>query len=278
VAVAVAVVFALGGVAFGGEDDPSLKAFDDALAFFKWLEGHVDDFGHCKVDKAGDAGYRLCDGTEVDGAEVKKLLKLAPDKLVGELKAKGLKLDVLCEAKTPSPAPFHAFCSQGLDHKIFAQTTALHGEYLPGEKRILLREGSSVGTAVHEYLHSLEEANTNPIYGKVYKKERLAVQAALTRVMDDKIKEVHELEKGGKAAGGNLQLVLKEFTTASDLMRAMARWQDFIDERGLFLLYLRHGKELGVSEADRALAKKNMGFICKNPQLKGHVTPDQCAF
>ncbi|MBI3543163.1 MAG: hypothetical protein HY075_07810 [Deltaproteobacteria bacterium] len=256
------------------ETDPTLKTFDDALVFFKWLESHAEGFGHCKVDKAGK-GFVLCDGTEVDAAELRELLALAPDKLVARLKDKGLTVDVLCETKPPRPAPFHAFCSSKLDHKMFAQTTALHGEYLPGEKRILLREGSSVGTAVHEYLHSLEEANANPIYGKVYKKERLAVQAALTKVMDAKIAEVHAIEKSKDRT--KLSVLLKEFSAASDLMRGMARWQDFIDERSLFLLYLRHGKELGVSKEDEELARKNIGFVCKNPGLRKYVTDDQCA-
>lgn len=249
-------------------------AYEDALTFLSWLESHARDFGKCSVDFV-DGNYRLCDGTEVSRQELRELLRMSPEQAIGVVRARGLKIDVLCEKQVPVPAPFHAFCSKELDQKMFSSITTLHGEYLPEQKRILIREGASVGTLIHEYLHFKEAENDKPIYGKLYKKERLKVQAALVKVMDEKIAQVKKMERKGDRTG--LPLALKEFTTASELVRAMARWQDFIDERSLFLLYLRYGKELGVAEDDQVLARKNMGFVCKNPQLKQYVTESQCS-
>lgn len=68
----------------------------------------------------------------------------------------------------------------------------------------------------------------------------------------------------------------EQFMKASNDLRSFAKWQDLIDERNIFLLYLKFGKDFGASEEDIALAKKNMGFICANDKIKPLLPESDC--
>lgn len=246
---------------------------EEAVDFLSWLEKHAKDFAACEPALEGDS-YVLCDKTKVDRAELRKLLAMKAPELVAELRSKGLKVLVVCDAEAKNP-PLGKDCTPSSGNKMFEELDSLHGKYLPAERKILIRSSASRGSLVHEYVHHLQSENGNEIYGKAYKRKRNELQEKLEKLMDEKIALIEELEKAGKRE--ETKPHLQEFLLAAEAVRGFAPWQDLIDERGIFLLYLRHGKELGAGKEDLALARKNMGFLCKNPKLAKLLPTKQCA-
>lgn len=251
----------------------SFGVLENAVALLSWLEQHASKFGSCIPTKVGDH-YELCDKTRVDARELKQLFQKSPADLVSWLKTKGYKVEILCDASTQAN-PFKGLCNPSSERKMFEDLSSLHGQYLPQERTILIKSTASRGSLIHEYIHSLQAQNDREVYGKKYKKERIAVQDQLTQFMDSQIALISALEKQKKIF--EAQSLIKPFTLASDAMRAFAPWQDLIDERGIFLLYLNHGQEFGAQTEDLVLAQKNMDFICDNPKLRPVLKGNQCA-
>ena len=61
--------------------------------------------------------------------------------------------------------------------------------------------------------------------------------------------------------------LLKPGAALGSALAAFSKWQKLIDERNLFLVTTLFAKQLGIPEVDQQLAKKNLGFLCKDPQL-----------
>jgi hypothetical protein len=221
----------------------SPSTLNEAVDFLEWLETHTKDFASCQPKKIADV-FVLCDGTRVPRAELKSLLAQSKAEVILELKKKGIQVRVV--------ATGDASLSSAMD---------LHGKYLPPERTILIRDSASVGSLIHEYIHFLQSENDQKVFGKMYKKERNRIQKNLVEFIDSRNSDPKKLTKEG------LQGVL----IASQALRGFGPWQDLIDERGIFQLYILHGSDLGVASEDIALAKKNMGFICKNPKLAPHL-------
>ena len=247
---------ALAGVAFAG----NAEVLREGQAFQTWLTANEVSFLNCEVKKVGDA-FVLCDNTEIPAAELRELFRLEAAALVNTLQKKGAKIEILCDANVPK-ANFAEVCTAASKREAFKKLTHLHGQYLPEDDVILVRSSSSRGSLIHEYLHRYQSKNTKPVFGKIYKAERNRLQRELVRAMDATIAQVQALEKAGKKK--EALPLLPDFMGISDLMQNFGPWQDLIDERGIFVLYLKYGQELGVSAQDLALARKNMGFICKS--------------
>jgi hypothetical protein len=244
-----------------------------ADGFFRWLDQHESQFLQCGVQKKGET-YTLCDGTEVPRKDLADLFKLEPEPLVEEMQRRGIKVEILCDADTASAKTFAAHCLTTSTRKLFQEMSALHGQYLPEEKTILLRSSSLKGSLIHEYVHHLQSQSKNSVYGKVYKREKNEVRRRLTLEMDRLIPIIEAENKAGKNA--QVAADLKSFMAVSEKMQSFAPWQDLIDEREIFLLFIDFGGEFGVTADDIALAKKNMGFVCKNPKWQGRLPEKEC--
>lgn len=248
-------------------------ALERSKEFHAWLEEHKREWAECDPRRV-DGKYVLCDGTEAEAAELQSLFrKKKPEQLVDFLKAKAIKLEVLC--KDSARKTFTPWCSPNQSRAFFREVTALHGQFLPEENTILIHSDAYLGSLIHEYLHSLQFKNANQRFGRSYKQERIGVQEELKSALDAIIARVQELEKQGDKAGARAWL-----SPAVELSQAIAGfglWQKLIDERNLFRLYILFQKQLGVASEDVALARKNMGFLCKDAQLKGLLPKVQCA-
>jgi hypothetical protein len=247
------------------------EALTKTIDFFSWLEKNTKSFGQCEPKKEKDT-YILCDNTKINQSELAELFKKTPGDLIQFFKSKNITTEVIC---TDAKETLVKECLKESSNKTFSSIGSLHGKYLPEEKKILIRNSASPGSLVHEYIHYLQSENTNPIYGKVYKKERNQVQSELKQFMDDKIALILKME-GQTNNKNELQLHLKEFGTATQAMLGFAPWQDLIDERSIFLLYIKFGKEFGATDTDISFAKKNMGFICNNEKLKPVLSKTSC--
>lgn len=248
---------------------PELKNADD---FLTWLKNHQNQFEVCEVTKTSSF-YKLCDNTKVDINEIKKLFSMSPTNLVKHFKSLGIKVEILCDQK-PGAQTFASLCQTTSPRKNFTTLSSLHGQYLPDEDAILIKSSASKGSLIHEYVHRLESKNQNPIFGKIYKQTRNQIQKNLIKLMDDKIAIITKLEKAGKKE--EIKAELPSFMAASAMMQKFAPWQDLIDERNIFLLYLNFGSEFGVAPDDIALAKLNMQHICKQKTWQGKLPQAQC--
>jgi len=248
------------------------QTIEDVVDFKKWLTSNVAHFAKCTPRKS-QSDYLLCDGTKVPVKTLKNLFKLSPAELVKWLKEQGIKIEILCDTKS-STQPFQKFCVKQTKFPSFKKLSQLHGKYLPEHKTILIKSSASKGSLIHEYIHYKQAENTNPVYGKVYKKTRAVLQRKLTAILDRKIIMVKRLEKKGltKKSKGHIM----DFMEASELLRLFSFWQDLIDERGIFQLYLLYGSEFGAGNEDLKLAKLNMGHICKNKKILKVLPKDQC--
>lgn len=246
------------------DEEPAIQ---QAKELTTWLEKHKKDFAQCDTTKSLET-YRLCDGTEVPHAELAALFRMSPDALIATLEKKKIKVEILCDTQrklAPTDDPFKKHCNPKSARKAFMQLTHLHGQYLPEERTILIRSSASTGSLVHEYIHYLQSENDTPVYGKRYKKERNRVQKLLTESMDGKIASIQGLGQKPKApnASQGITSQFQNFVKTASLMQSFGSWQDLIDERGIFRLYIKYGKDLGISADDQALASKNMQMICK---------------
>ena len=249
---------------------------DNAATFFEWLEKNAKEFGSCEPTKRGRL-YLLCDGTTVPQDDLLTLFSRNPSELISDLNQRGLKIEILCDSNVASSkAEFNNVCSKTTSRKTFSEIKSTHGQYLPEEKTALLRSSATRGSLIHEYLHHLQSSNQNPIRGHIYKQERNEIQRSLIQLMEKTTLRITDARLKGDKAG--LQYNLKIFGLAADTLRGFAPWQDLIDERPIFLLYLKYGKDFGATQEDLDLARKNMSFICKNPKLKPVLPNVQCQY
>lgn len=231
-------------------------------AFHQWLSFHEKEFSRCNLRKEADS-IILCDGTKLSVKELQKLFKMTPKQLVDFIHQKKIGLEVFC---VKEKGDFNQWCNPKIKRKMFKKRYYLQGQFLGRENTILLRGNAYKGSLIHEYIHSLQYHNAQKIYGKRYKFKRTNLEGKAIERMDEIIlaakKGEAKLKKEGKLAH-----LLKEMVALSQGVQKFSKWQDLIDERGIFLLYLRFGKLLGVSQQDMQLARKNMGFICKREDL-----------
>ncbi len=194
-----------------------------------------------------------------------------PADLVEFIKNKNIQLEIMC--KEDRVTTFKKWCSTNFSRNFFKEVTSLHGQYIPNENTIALASDSNFGSLIHEYMHYLQYQNTNKVFGHIYKKERIDVQNEIIQGFDKILADIQILEKqkNEKAAKPLLKYVL----TFSDTLQKFGFWQKLIDERNLFLVYTKFSKELGISSEDVALAKKNLGFLCKDEKIKALLSKEE---
>jgi len=231
----------------------------NADVFLNWLDQNQKFFSTCKPKILGNE-ITLCDQTKIDKKELSDFLKKSSFDAILWLRNKNIKIDVLCDEDLKPESSLVSECKSTVSNKNFEKVTSLHGQYLPGENTVLIRNSASLGSLMHEYIHHLQYENKTPVFGKVYKKERTKIQKALIKIMDDQIEKVQKLEK--KKNKKELKKELRLFMSASEKMMKFSIWQDLIDEQNIFLLYLSFGKKIGLPEKDIEFAKINMTKIC----------------
>jgi hypothetical protein len=230
------------------------------------------DFARCRPKEDGNT-FVLCDGTIVQKDELRSLFKKAPSDLIKFANLNGITVQVLC--KDSKRNHFRSWCVKNEGNAFFKEVTSLHGLYVPNENKIVLHSDAYPGSFIHELLHYRQYMNDRPVFGRVYKAERVKIQNSLVKSMDEIIALVKTLEAQGKIAEAKAWLPLA--MELGEQMMAFSIWQKLIDERNLFLLYIDFGKEFGVSVDDVALAKKNINFICADKKMKDILVGGECA-
>lgn len=264
-------LYSLSLTCLNAKDTSHIKPF----LLINWLETNQKYFGQCHPEME-DGSFILCDKTSIKVKELKELFSMDSKKLVSFIKSKDINLVVICSSKK---GLFQDDCVDASslktqNSKEFKKVTRLHGQYKPLENTIYINSNASIGTLIHEYIHYLQFQNRNMIFEKIYKKTRVEVQTNLIARMDDIILLVKTKEKNKNMKGVNL--LVKEMVRLSKLLKSFSKWQDLIDERSIFELYLIYEKELNISRADIDLAKKNMNFICKRSDLKKVLNRKYC--
>ena len=239
----------------------NLEALEKARSFQQWLEERKTDWAKREIAK-NEKGYLLLDNTPVDRRDLKKMLSLSPEKLVEEIRSRGIEIHVLCDQKKRQT--FKSFCSKNFNWPGFQKNKGLQGQFKPLNNAILLRSSALKGSLVHEYLHYLQYANESKVFGKRYKKERVDVEKELVEEMD----AVIAASQKNKVRPQLQKDLMGRMLALSNELRSFGKWQDLIDERGIFLLYLNHGQDFGLSAEDKALALKNIRFIHAREDLK----------
>jgi tetratricopeptide (TPR) repeat protein len=247
----------------------SSDILEDLNNFHRWLAKHELELAKCETSIAGDT-ISLCDKTEVSVKELKSLFAMNESQLVNFIKGKGINLEVFCS----SPGRFTPYCKKDIKRKMFKAHYHLQGQFIGIENTILLKSDALKGSLIHEYVHYLQFTNSNKIWGKRYKAERIALEQRVVARMDAIIEKVRKDEKKLKKQG-KLSAILKEMLALSKGLQRFSKWQDLIDERNIFLLYIKWGNLFGVSVNDVQLARKNMGFICKRTDIRG-LSKAQC--
>ena len=247
------------------------NTLDKSETFLAWLESHKADFAKCTPEKNG-AVITLCDQTVINIKEAQKLFEMKPDELVAFIKNEKIKLEILC--KSDRGTTFNKWCSSQLSRTIFKEVSSLHGQYIPNENTIAINSDSSLGSLVHEYFHYRQFKNDNKVFGKAYKHDRIEIQNSVVKAFDLLIADVQELEKAKKP--NEAKALLKYATGLSDVLMKFGFWQKLIDERNLFLVYVNFQKELGIATEDVGLAKKNIGFLCNDKELKNLLSKEEC--
>jgi|GEM_PF-2260292 len=222
-----------------------LACADSTDDFFTWLESNKEYFKTCKPVELSDS-YELCDKTKVSKQELSELFKLSHNEIIKYFVSKGIKVDIV----------------DSQDKRL----GNLFGKYLPLENKILVRNSASPGVLIHEYIHHLQLENQNEIFGKKYKFERSNLQAQLVEEIDQAIlksKETTDPEQSKK--------LIEVVSKASQKLMSFGYWQDLIDERNIFLLYINYGKKFDAKDDDLALARKNMSFICQREKLNDDI-------
>lgn len=237
--------------------------------FHSWLVEHESELARCETTRSADL-ILLCDKTEVSIKELKSLFAMSESELVKFIKNKGINLEIYCSDK----GAFTPYCKKDIKRKMFKSHYYLQGQFLGRENTILLKSDALKGSLIHEYIHYLEFNNKNKIWGKRYKAQRVALEKRVIARMDAIILKVKKEEAVLKKRG-KLPAILKEMLALSKGLQGFSKWQDLIDERNIFLLYLKWGDLFGVTPKDVELAKKNMGFICKRNDIRG-LSPFQC--
>ncbi len=236
---------------------------EQANAFEAWLSSHESTWTLCRPKLKGDT-IELCDSTLLEAKEIKWLYSLNPKDLVSFIKNKKIGIEVYC--KKSGRQTFESFCIPNLKRNQLKQLSDIHGQYLPTENTIVIQSDAYPGSLVHEYMHYLQYQNNRKTNGKIYKRSRMEIEEKLISALDQLILEVKSLEAEGRKKEA-IEL-LKPGVALGSTLAAFGKWQKLIDERNLFLVSTLFVEELGVPEIDRQLAKKNLGFLCNDPQLK----------
>jgi hypothetical protein len=256
----------------------ALAKAKEAEGFLSWLSSHEKDFATCSPQRK-ESRVVLCEGTSIELEELKKLFRMKPKEWIDFIRSKDLQVEIMC--RNSGANLFQAWCDPKVNKTFFKEVTSLHGQFVPESKTILLQSDASIGSMAHEYLHSLQFANKNSVFGKVYKSERVRIQKELIASFDEIIAQVKLIEKkhqDPKQAEAEAKPFLMAALKVGDAMTRFSHWQKLIDERNLFLLYIHFGKELGVSPDDIALAQKNISFICKDESIRKLVSQKECEY
>ena len=239
-------------------------------SFHSWLDIHQQELERCQLERAGDS-ITLCDKTVVSLKEMKQLFAMSAQELVQYIKDAGINLEISCASTS---GPFDKHCQKHSKRKAFKKRYHLHGQFLGRENTILLRSDALKGSLIHEYVHYLEFNNKNLLWGRRYKFERVELEKKIIVRMDEIIAQVKDNEARLKKEG-KLKGLLKEMVAISGGLQKFSKWQDLIDERNIFMLYIKWGDLFGATDQDVALAKKNMNFICKRSDFKS-LPKNQC--
>ena len=231
-----------------------------AEKFFAWLAESEKTFTDCRIQKKGDV-ITMCDNTQVSFNELKNLFSKNTAELISELKKKKIRVEIVCDTVL-----IGAPCIPESTNSTFKKVSGMHGLYVPGENKIYIRSTATPGVIIHEYLHSLQTKNKEKINGRVYKTEKNELRKEIETNLDDLMAEIKSLEQ--KKEKTKLNTKVTEFVKLNSHMLAFSKWQDLIDERSIFQLFISQQKELGVGDVDLKLAKKNMKFICERRDLK----------
>lgn len=247
------------------------NTLEKSEAFLAWLESHKADFAKCTPEK-NNSLITLCDQTTINVKEAQKLFEMTPEELVNFINNEKIKLEILC--KSDRGTTFKKWCSAQSNRTFFKEVSSLHGQYIPSENTIAINSDSNRGSLVHEYFHYRQFKNENKVYGKAYKRERIEIQNEVVKAFDLLITDVQELEKAKKT--NEAKSLLKYASGLSDILMKFGFWQKLIDERNLFLVYINFQKDLGVASEDVDLAKKNVGFLCQDKELKNLLNKEEC--
>lgn len=248
-----------------------LKSIKKSRDFLMWLEVHKDEFAKCVPEKNEDV-MRLCDGTEINIKEIQRLFKLKPTDLVAFIKNEKINLEIMC--KDDRGTTFKTWCSANQDRKFFKEVSSLHGQYIPNENTIAITSDSNFGSLIHEYIHYKQYQNRNKVYDHAYKRERIEIQNEVVSSFDSLIADIQVLEKQKRI--DKAKSLIKFASEFSSILMKFGFWQKLIDERNIFLLYIKHAKELGIAEEDISLAAKNMVFLCNDKELKTIMNKNEC--
>ncbi len=234
-------------------------------AFFQWLEKNESGFAKCKIENKDDQ-IQLCDGTLVSFQELKKLFSTSTDELLKSIKAKGVDVEIICSTEKSAGDFLKNDCASESTDKTFKKVSSLHGLYVDEANKIFIRSSATKGTLIHEYLHFLQSKNAQKIDGHIYKKEKNLLKKQINTELDRIEADLKQAEQ--KKQSEVLKAKVAEFMKVNDLMLAFSKWQDLIDERSLFLLFVKYEKDFQIPKEDMDLVHKNLNFVCKRTDYK----------
>lgn len=267
-----AIFLAVSGLFLNTASAQTEAVLQKGQTFFQWLEKNEASFINCKIEKQADQ-IKLCDGTLVSFEEMKKFFAITPEELLKLIKAKGVSVDIICNPDKSAGDFLKSVCiAEGTD-KTFKKVSALHGLYVDEANKIFIRNSASKGVLIHEYLHFLQSKSTQKIDGHVYKQEKNELKKQINTELDRIESEVKQAEQ--KKQPEVLKAKVAEFMKVNDLMLTFSKWQDLIDERSLFLLFVKYEKDFQIPKEDMDLVHKNLNFICKRKDYKS--TLPECA-
>lgn len=234
-------------------------------AFFQWLDKNEAAFASCKIEKNEDQ-IMLCDGTLASYAQLKKFFAMPPEDLLKLIKEKGVAIEIICGTENSKGDFTKSECVPESSDKTFKKVSSLHGLYVAETNKIFIRSSTTKGALIHEYLHFLQSKNTQKVDGRVYKQEKNELKKEINQELDRIEAEVKLAEK--KKQSELLKSKVAEFMKINDLMLAFSKWQDLIDERSLFLLFVKYEKDFQISKEDMDLVRKNLNFVCRRKDYK----------
>lgn len=243
-------------------------------SFFGWLESKESFFIDCKIEKKDDL-IQLCDGMQISYQELKKLFSSSADEVLKALKDKGTQVEIICDTNKTSDfaKKMGDFtkneCLAESSDKTFKKVSSLHGLYVEEVNKIFIRSSASKATLIHEYLHFLQSKNSNKVDGHLYKAEKNQLKQNINHELDRIEAQLKEAEKNKQTTV--LKEKVAEFMKVNDLMLAFGKWQDLIDERSLFLLFVQFEKDFHIPQSDVDLIHKNLGFICHRKDYKSKL-------
>jgi hypothetical protein len=246
-----------------------------ASQFFDWLNRNEKLFIDCEIKKENDQ-ITLCDQTQVSYSDLKKLFSLNQKELIQVLKKKNIQVEVICESKNSISQDSKESCLSESSSITFKKVSSLHGLYVPDQNKIIIRSQATNGTLLHEYLHYEQSQNKNKIDGHIYKTEKNKLRQQIEADLDQLILEIKKLEINKEKE--KIKSKVDQFMKLNNFMLAFGQWQDLIDERSLFLLFLKFEKDFSIQKSDIDLARKNLKFICQRKDFKFPLSKNECAY